>query len=109
MNKAVKETCSRDGNECQYVGEYKCTINGRYPLSKKTVRGTVFAFMYAGDYEAGLQVVSLHRTRIGAEDAMRRHKEEKLEEFIDLYGVEEINSCGFGVFETWEVREMPVY
>lgn len=110
MNKAVIEPCSRDGSEFQYVGEYKCTICGRYPLSKKRVRGTVFAFMYSGDYESGLQVVSLHSTRIGADDAMRRHKQEKLDEFIDLYGVEELKSkdCSFGVFETWEVQEMPV-
>jgi len=121
MTTAVNPTCPYDGQTCNQVGEHKCSwCYRRRQMSTSARVGTsldihlakqadiVFAFMYSGDYYSGLQVVSLHRTRAGAENAMRKHKEACLSDFIDIYGIDELKSkdCGFGKWETWEVVEM---
>lgn len=68
----------------------------------------VYAFEYCPCVrESSFGVVSLHRTKKGAEIAMEFHKNEKKKEFNALYDdIEPV--CGFGTFEDWRVREIKI-
>lgn len=68
----------------------------------------VYAFEYCPCiHESSLGVISLHRTKKGAEIAMELHKNEKKKEFDALYdNIEPVS--GFGTFEDWRVREIKI-
>ena len=55
-------------------------------------------------YESNPGVISIHRTRKGAEMVVEFHKAEKRKEFDEMYNGEEPDIC-FGSFEAWFVDE----
>ena len=74
----------------------------------------VFEFSYCSDVSMyGMQSISLHRTRKGAENAIEAHKLEAKKEY-DLYSEyrkKRFNrepTLKFGEFELWEVVEREI-
>jgi len=62
-------------------------------------------------YESSFGIISIHKTRKGAEMAMEFHKEEKRKEWEERYKDEneEIREfCKFGQFEAWFVQEYTI-
>ena len=57
-------------------------------------------------YESSPGIISIHKTRKGAEMAMEFHKEEKRKEWKNLYKTtEERKDFPFGKFQSWLVLE----
>lgn len=79
----------------------------------------IYAFIYNPMVEeSGYITVSLHKTKKGAEEALKKHKAERLKEWEaqdkerrarwgDDYEVLS-NGLNFGVFEDWDIEEREV-
>ena len=69
----------------------------------------VFAAMYNPMiHESTFGIISLHKTRKGAEMALEFHREEKRKEWNEMYSdvpIEERYGMQFGQFEAWNVFE----
>ena len=71
----------------------------------------VYAFTFSGCiYESSYTTISLHRTRKGAANAMKKFKEEQKRDFIETYGEEYAKNnnydyaCGYDI-EKIEILE----
>lgn len=73
------------------------------------MKNTIYAFNYCPCiHESAWATISLHYSEEGAIKAMNEHKEEKREEFDDMYKEEEELSFEFGTFEDWYVGPVPI-
>ena len=71
---------------------------------------TVYAFLYNSCiYESAFGVMSLHKTREGAEMAMEFHKAELEKVHWEIYNKpEDYYTSPFGEHQAWKVEEMTV-
>jgi len=66
---------------------------------------TLYAFLYNPMiHESIFGLVSLHRTREGAEKAMEWHRKECREEYAEIHG----DFINFGHFESWKVETITI-
>lgn len=75
------------------------------------VGSILYEFLYCPSiHESAYGTVSLHLTKEGAEDALRRHKEIKKKEFDKMFppDSEEAEHMNFGEFEEWIVNDVKV-
>lgn len=71
----------------------------------------VYAFQYCPCiHESGYIIMSLHRTREGAEMAMVSHKAKEKQDFYEMYPKPAIIEFGFkfGMYEDWDVKEIEI-
>lgn len=68
---------------------------------------TVYIAMYNPMiYESSFGVISIHKTRKGAEMAIEFDREERRKEWLEMYpSKKEQEEYEFGKFESWLVRE----
>lgn len=76
----------------------------------KMEKNKVYAFKYCSCiYESADAVMSLHKTKKGAEMAMEFHKQKEYEEWKSMYpeGTEDVD-FKFGEYERWSVEELEI-
>lgn len=66
----------------------------------------VYQFLYCPCiWESAFGTISLHRTKKGAQEAMKAHKAEKRAEFDELYvDAKPHRLIKFGLYEAWKVE-----
>lgn len=68
----------------------------------------IYSFIYCGDiYDSAHATVSIHKTKAGAFNAMRKHKLESFIHWYDsriIYGKKYNDS--FGKYEDWDIKEL---
>jgi len=73
-------------------------------MNKETIK--LWAFYYNHmTYESSSEIVSYHRTKKGATEAMQKHKGEAKKEFDEMYSNEKEWKPKFGAFEAWYVQK----
>jgi len=69
----------------------------------------VFLAMYNPQiHESAFGVISVHKTRRGAEMAIEFDKKEKKKEWEEIYPEEDRWEFPFGIFELWTIREFNI-
>ena len=76
---------------------------------KFTFRGCVYAFLYNNCvHESSWRTISLHYSKKGAEKAMQEHKQNKLDEFNEMFKEENEFGFKFGTDEDWCIETIEV-
>ena len=69
----------------------------------------IYAFLYNSCiHESSWATISLHYSKEGAEKAMLEHKQNKLDEFIRIYGIDNEFDFKFGEHENWCVEPVDI-
>ena len=69
----------------------------------------IFAFQYSSCiHEEGMVTISLHKTKKGAEKAMRLHKKQEHKKWKELYSRENRGIFKFGMHEHWDVVDVEI-
>jgi len=72
------------------------------------MKNFIYSFMYNGCvYESSWTTISLHRTKKGAEKALKEHRQKELDEFnkLDLGD----DKYKFGEHEDWCIKKVQIF
>ena len=78
-------------------------------LGISNVGDCLYAFLYNGCiYESSWATISVHFSKEGAEEAMKKHKQKALNKFNERYADENVFGRKFGEHEDWCVKPIKV-